>query len=122
MALATREIHPNQASLEIYSTEQEKSPEKRPQCRAARENTNNFYCMSQILLEHTYMKNYSSFAENSNLTGPPGFLLAVLGNYAPSTHGSQTLEREKATNPLHVLGVFFRVLPTVFSLGFYLMH
>lgn len=53
-------------------------------------------------LEHTYMKNYSSFAENSNLMGPPGFLLAVFGNCVPRPHGSQTLEGEKATNPLHV--------------------
>lgn len=102
MALTTREIDPNKAALQIYSTKQERRLEKRPQCRAARENTNNFYSMSQILLEHTYMKNYSSFAENSNLMGPPGFLLAVFGNYAPSPHGSQTLGREKATNPLHV--------------------
>lgn len=45
------------------------------------------------------MKNYSSLAENSNLTGSPGFLLAVFGNYAPSPHGRQSLEREKATDP-----------------------
>lgn len=45
------------------------------------------------------MKNYSSLAENSNLTGPPGFLLAVFGNYAPSPHGRQTLERENAADP-----------------------
>lgn len=51
-------------------------------------------------LEHTYIKNYSSFAENSNLMGPPGFLLAVFGNCAPRPHGSQTLEGErKQQNP-----------------------
>lgn len=75
-------------------------------------------------LEHTYMKNYSSFAENSNLMGPPGFLLAVFGNCAPRPHGSQTLEgEEKAINPLcvcRVLGVFQTSIYCLLS-GFYRM-
>lgn len=76
---------------------------KRLHQRTARENTNKFNYMSQILFEeHTYMKNYSSFAENSNLMGPLGFLLDVFGNCAPRPHGSQTLEGQKSNNPLRM--------------------
>lgn len=80
--------------------------------------------MSQILFEkHTYMKNYSSFAENSNLMGPLGFLLAVFGNCAPRPHGSQTLEGEKRNKPpcvCRLRGIFQTSIYRFLS-GFYLI-
>lgn len=71
-------------------------------------------------LEHTYMKNYSSFAENSNLMGPPGFLLAVFGNCAPRPYGIQTLEGEKSNKPFACVErwVFLRQLSTLSYLDF----
>lgn len=104
-ALAIREI-PRQRSLEICSSEQEwGGGEQLTSCcrEELPEKIQIFFTIClKYYLEHTYMKNYSSFAENSNLMGTPGFLLAVFGNCVPRPHGSQTLEGEKATNPLHV--------------------
>lgn len=69
------------------------------------------------------MKNYSSFAENSNLMGPPGFLLAVFGNCAPRPYGIQTLEGEKKQQAFcmcRALGIFKTTIYCFLS-GFYLM-
>lgn len=97
-AQASREIHPDTATPVIYSEEQ-KAQRKGSNAELPGKTQIIFTVCLRYCLEHTYMKNYSSLAENSNLTGPPGFLLAVFGNYAPSPHGRQTLEREKATDP-----------------------
>lgn len=118
---ANREIHPDKATLEIYSKEQ-KAQRKGSDAELPGKTQIIFTECLRYCLEHTYMKNYSSLAENSNLTGPPGFLLAVFGKYAPSLHERQTLERQKATDPCMCSVVFLTVLATVFSLGFYPMH
>lgn len=129
-ALANREI-PKPRSLNVGGNDREA---RSPTCQRGREKGSTeelpekiqiiFTICLKYCLEHTYMKNYSSFAENSNLMGPPGFLLAVFGNCAPRPHGSQTLEgEEKATNPLcvcRVLGVFQTSIYCLLS-GFYLM-
>lgn len=129
-APANREI-PEQRSPDMGSNDREAQS---PTCQHCREKGSTkelpekiqiiFTICLKYCLEHTYMKNYSSFAENSNLMGPPGFLLAVFGNCAPRPHGSQTLEgEEKATNPLRVcrgLGVFQTSIYCFLS-GFYLM-
>lgn len=79
-ALANGETHPNTAALEIYSKEQEAQRKDSNSIALPEKIQIIFTVCLRYCLEHTYMKNYSSSAENSNLMGPPGFLLAVSGN------------------------------------------